>query len=308
MEIVGNLVDKAIVDRKNTTVAPRVMDMGCGRGYLTFSLHSYLHDKFKTVQSVGIDLRPKLVREMNEIAQSLGAEFEGATFEMGSIEDVMLEGSNGEDNFENVVSGNKSSDSINDSSHLDILIALHACDTATDDALWCGICRLADVIVVAPCCHKQVRPQLNNHLRKSSELGGGNNHPLAAMLRHNVYRERQAEMVTDSVRALLLELAGYQVQVFEFIGGEHTAKNVMITATRRKTAIDAEEQRLLQSRLEDLTSLHGIKQQKLAQWMGPSFLGDSSPLLSGSYQEQQSGTLNTGKLSGGRMPPLSRPF
>jgi len=281
VEIVGNLVSRATSSASDNTVTPVVMDMGCGRGYLTFSLHSYLCQKFETVKSVGFDVRPKLVAEMNDITKSLGEAFGGVSFEEGSIEQLVLDvpptstitGANEHHNM------------------LDILIALHACDTATDDALWCGISRQVDIIVVAPCCHKEVRPQLNAH------LGGKQQHPLADMLRHNVYRERHAEMVTDSMRALLLELAGYQVQVFEFIGGEHTAKNVMITAVRLPTCKDQRQQQTaLQSRLNELASLNGIQNQKLARWMGSSYLGDNSPLME-SRKERN-------KARQGRMPPL----
>jgi hypothetical protein len=133
--------------------------------------------------------------------------------------------------------------------------------------LWAGIARQADVIVVAPCCHKQVRSQLDTHVAKNPL------HPLADVLRHNIYRERLAETVTDSIRALLLEIAGYNVQVFEFIGGEHTSKNVMITAVKQsfgneQTQGSTSDQEALRKRLKDLASLHGIREQKLAKWMG----------------------------------------
>lgn len=301
VEIVGNLVDKATPtttensDNTGASICPSIMDMGCGRGYLTFSLHSYLVQKFETVESVGIDIRPKLVTEMNWIASSLGNSFEGVSFKEGSIEELVLDSNNGG------VDSDAISATPNTDKKLDILIALHACDTATDDALWCGISRQADIIVVAPCCHKQVRPQLNAHLtNKSKGKGKQDPHPLADMLRHNVYRERHAEMVTDSMRALLLELAGYQVQVFEFIGGEHTAKNVMITAIRLPTPKEGTSQpnQKLLTRLEELAALHGVRQQKLATWMGESFLGENSPLLPSNQ------AMTSSKKSPRSMPPL----
>lgn len=276
VEIVGNLVDRADTTSSAIDQPITVLDMGCGRGYLTFSLHSYLQDKYKTVKSVGIDMRPKLVSEINSIAQSLGNNFRGLTFEEGSIENVMMD------------NNNNSNDS-KETSSLDVLIALHACDTATDDALWSGISRQADIIVVAPCCHKQLRPQINFHLSSSKE---SNSHPLGDILRHNVYRERHAEMVTDSMRALLLELTGYQVQVFEFIGGEHTAKNCMITAVR--TGKTGTNQDKIRSRLQELASLHGIGQQKLAQWMGEALLEDGD----------EDATKNSSKKGPKGMPPL----
>lgn len=220
-----------------------VLDMGCGRGYLTFALHDYLVNQFpgKNIHSKGIDVRPKLVNEINVIAQSLGTTFDGLRFDQGTIEDALRR------RHEQTVAP----------SRLDVVIALHACDTATDDALYTAVSARADVIVVAPCCHKQVRPQLDSAVH---------DHPLLDVLRHPIYRERLAETVTDSLRALLLEWAGYSVQVFEFVGGEHTQKNCMITAVRQG-AIDERRQDDLTARIQHLATLHGIRQQKLAEWM-----------------------------------------
>jgi hypothetical protein len=95
----------------------------------------------------------------------------------------------------------------------------------------------------------------------------GGHHPLDQVLRHNIYRERMAEMVTDSIRALLLEIANYQTQVFEFIGGEHTSKNVMITAVKRKKERSDKELEDLRRKLKELASLHGVGEQRLAKWM-----------------------------------------
>ena len=240
VEIVGGLLNKLPTERPIS-----VMDMGCGRGYLTFALHSYLSKRYDSVKSLGIDVRPKLVEEISNISKSLGGEFDTLYFEEGTIEDVVAEAASVRNQTHN--------------SH-DILIALHACDTASDDALWSGICRGVDLIVVAPCCHKQVRPQLNAHFAAES-----NTHPLADVLKHGVYRERLSETATDSLRALLLEKAGYAVQVFEFIGGEHTSKNVMITAIKSGQVKDVQ---VIQKKIEVLASFHGIRQQKLAEWMG----------------------------------------
>ena len=293
VEIVANLVDRvSTISDPDTRIS--VQDLGCGRGYLTFSLHAYLQQRYDSVESLGVDLRPKLVQEINGIARSLGKEFETLQFQEGSIEDTL--GSSLDENYNNRHSA----------SSLDILIALHACDTATDDALWCGISRKANIIVVAPCCHKEVRPQLNAHM---SNREVASSHPLAAMLQHNVYRERHSEMTTDSLRALLLELAGYQVQVFEFIGGEHTAKNVMITAVRAASAenqsIPLKKREKLRQRIHELASLNGIKHQKLAERMGPEFLAEHSRFLP---QERRSAIPGSKKkksrISPRQMPPL----
>ena len=252
VEICDHLIEGALATEKNndTDRTISIVDMGCGRGYLTFALHSFLREKYPTsiVQSRGIDMRPKLVKEVNKIAKTLGTNFDKLYFEQGTIEDFLNEAVSSQDDEANGVERTKS---------LDVFIALHACDTATDDALWSAISRQANVIVVAPCCHRQLRPQLDKHY--SSE------HPMADVLRHNIYRERLAETVTDSIRALLLELAGYSVQVFEFIGGEHTSKNVMITAIKKKRpAVNKEN---LRARIQSLSAFHGIHEQKLALYM-----------------------------------------
>jgi SAM-dependent methyltransferase len=252
VEVVSQLLDPTEVTKISTT------DMGCGRGYLTFSWHHYLTEKYggtMVIQSKGIDVRPKLVKEMNDIATALN--MDGLVFEEGTIED-----------------GLQSVDR-NDRA-LQILIALHACDTATDDAIWYGLSQQADVIVVAPCCHNQIRKQLD-----TANIDG----PLAHVLRHNIYRERMAEMVTDSIRALLLEIANYQTQVFEFIGGEHTSKNVMITAVKRKKERSDKELEDLRLKLNELAILHGVGEQRLAKWMN---------------EDVGSGA----KISSKKMPPL----
>jgi SAM-dependent methyltransferase len=251
VEIVSGLVQK-VPGRPDRPIS--VVDMGCGRGYLTFALHAHLCEKYTKVASKGIDVRPKLVEDISGIAQSLGGDFETLTFEEGTIEEVAA----------SAVDGDDLNDDLNDDS-LDILIALHACDTATDDALWAGISRGADLLVVAPCCHKQVRPQLNAHVAANNR-----SHPLADVLQYGVYRERLAETATDSLRALLLERAGYNVNVFEFIGGEHTSKNVMITAIKSRATPDFEA---VDERIQALAAFHGVKQHKLAAWMGNSLGG-----------------------------------
>lgn len=261
VEIVSGLVRKSLSDgiEKANDVKLRqainVMDMGCGRGYLTFALHHHLSENFESVSSVGIDIRPKLVKEINGISKSLGGHFESLSFEEGSIESVVRGSQHARSHTDK--KGNRRS--------LDILIALHACDTATDDALWAGIARGADILVVAPCCHKQVRPQLNAHVSEEKDA-----HPLYDTLKYGVYRDRLSETATDSMRAILLEMAGYSVQVFEFIGGEHTSKNVMISAVKGRKEPNLKE---LGERLGKVSSMYGIKKQKLAKWMGYSLDG-----------------------------------
>ena len=282
VEIVGRIVDECQKkEQKNISV----VDMGCGRAYLTFSLHAYLQERYGSIATTGIDVRPKLVAEISGIARSLGSSFDALNFEEGTIENVVAE-----------ASANRKQEA--DDATLNVLVALHACDTATDDALYSAIAQNADVIVVAPCCHKQVRPQLNAYVSSTGE-----SHPLASILKHGVYRERISETVTDSLRALLLEFSGYKVQVFEFIGGEHTSKNVMITAikTGEQVANDSlkSNKESIREEIISLAGLHGIKNQKLAQLMEFDMPADGNF----SIEHLMSGRENSKQLSKHRMPP-----
>lgn len=275
VEIVGSLVDNYVSISSSNQTPVQVTDMGCGRGYLTFSLHSYLSTKYlsvgdtriSSVSTKGIDRRPKLIQEINGIARDLGGHFNSLDFiegTIGSAEDNLLQNSISPD-------------------PLDILIALHACDTATDDAIWYGISRNADIIVTAPCCQHELRSQIDEH---SSMLSKHSKSPLNEILRHAIYRERHTEIVTDAMRAQLLEIVGYDTQVFEFIGGEHTAKNVMITAVKRRNHSN-NDKHLGDKRRKfvELAKMYGIKRQRLATLMGESI------------------TVNDVKTSSG-MPPL----
>jgi SAM-dependent methyltransferase len=171
----------------------RIADMGSGKGYLSFALYDFLENKLGIAPRItGIELRPALVEFCNETARKAG--FNRLHFVAQDIADYQPDA-------------------------LDMLIALHACDTATDLALSVGIKHKAKIIIAAPCCHKQIR----RDMQAQNEL--------APLLRHGILLERQAELLTDGIRALLLESEGYQTRVFEFISSEHTAKNVMITAT-----------------------------------------------------------------------------
>jgi len=169
-----------------------IADMGSGKGYLTFALYDFLQRQPGIIPHItGIELRPGLVDFCNKTAEQAG--FRNLHFVAQDIRDYQPR-------------------------QLNMLIALHACDTATDLALAAGIHQAAQIIVAAPCCHKQIRKAMDTH------------NELAPVLRHGILEERQAEIVTDGIRALLLEAEGYKTNVFEFISSEHTAKNVMITA------------------------------------------------------------------------------
>lgn len=187
---------------------PRILDMGAGKGYLDFALYDYLANRAQQkADIVGVELRPALVASGNALARESG--FDGLRFEAGSILDY-------------------------DASGADAVIALHACDTATDDAIYQGIKAGAGLIAVAPCCHKQIRRQIE---------AGKSDDRLDFLLRHGTFMEKQAEMVTDGLRALLLEANGYRTKVFEFVSDAHTPKNNLIVAQKgnagsRQAALD----------------------------------------------------------------------
>ena len=182
--------------------ALRVADFGSGKGYLTFALHHHLrHTLGRDATVIGVELRPELVALCNQVAARLG--LAGLQFEPGDAQQRAWQ-------------------------PLDIMIALHACDTANDHAIHLGIRSDAALIVCSPCCHKQLRPQI-----KSPAV-------MVPMLQHGIHLGQQAEMLTDSLRALLLEAHGYDTQVFEFVSLEHTSKNKMILATKRAQALPAE--------------------------------------------------------------------
>jgi SAM-dependent methyltransferase len=202
----------------------RVLDFGAGKGYLTFAMHHYLHRHLGLeAQVIGVELRPDLVRLCNDAAQQLG--LEGLSFEAGDVHS-------------------------RPSQAVDVMIALHACDVATDYAMHAGIRAGATIIMCAPCCHKQLRPQLLSP------------HPLRPILQHGVHLGQEAEMLTDGLRALLLQACGYDAQVFEFISLEHTNKNKMILAVKQPRPDPAQRQRTLEQ-IREVEAFYGIKQQCL---------------------------------------------
>ncbi len=189
IEIIDGLIRK-----KKLPPHPEIVDMGAGKGYLTFALYDHLTNNLGLNPRIwGVELRQELVDAGNQLAEQCG--FEGLRFVAGDIGLFEIE-------------------------KPDMLIALHACDTATDLALAKGIKAGAEIIVVAPCCHKQIRRQM----KCRTELG--------VVLEHGILAERQAELITDGIRALILEEKGYASSVFEFIETEHTPKNLIIAGIK----------------------------------------------------------------------------
>lgn len=203
----------------------QVVDFGAGKGYLTFATHHHLSaTRGWPTRTLGVELRQELVDLCNEAARRCG--MAGLEFECGDVSRVVPE-------------------------RVDVMIALHACDTATDHALATGIRAGAAVILSSPCCHKQLRPQL-----KLPEV-------LRPMLRHGIHLGQEAEMLTDSLRALLLEANGYDAQVFEFVSLEHTSKNKMILAVRRRQPLPASRRQALLDEIERIKAFYGIREHAL---------------------------------------------
>ena len=177
-----------------------IVDMGSGKGYLTFALYDYLTNSLKqNIKMIGVELRPELVSLCMEISEACG--FNGLEFVSKDINDFK-------------------------SDEVDVLIALHACDTATDSAIFKGIRSNANLIVCAPYCHKQVRRDMKERSKFNS------------ITKHGIFKERQAEMLTDTLRTLIMEKEGYKTKAFEFISNEHTRKNIMLVGKKTNDKVD----------------------------------------------------------------------
>lgn len=207
------------------TLPLTVVDMGSGKGYLTFALYDYLTET-KGIQAnvIGIELREDLVKICNSIAQQ--CDYKQLSFINQRIENVQLP-------------------------KIDVLIALHACDTATDDALFKGIVSQANLIVCAPCCHKELRQQVKGVTQENP------------IIQYGIFKERQFEMLTDTLRALTLEANNYHTHIFEFISNEHTRKNIMLTAYKNKGALSKDKLLAIQDKQERLKKEFQISHQHL---------------------------------------------
>jgi SAM-dependent methyltransferase len=170
----------------------RVVDAGCGKAYMSLALVAYGRERGTHVDLVGLDANPRVVESVRAIAGRLG--YDEAEFVATTI------------------------DAFETSDRVDLLVSLHACDTATDEAIAAGVRLAADAIVVAPCCHRELARQIAERREKD------------ALLRHSLFLGRQADLVTDALRAAALDSLGYRADVIEFVSAEHTAKNVMIRA------------------------------------------------------------------------------
>jgi SAM-dependent methyltransferase len=219
IETLAKLFDNSLLkDRREL----KIVDMGAGKGYLTFAAYDYFKNTREIdVKITGVDTKSELVGLCNDIAKA--SEFENLHFVHGWIGDYDLQ-------------------------ETDILIALHACNTATDDAIFKGIAANASLIVCAPCCHQEIRPQI-----KAPAL-------LKDILKHGIILEREAESLTDGLRAMLLERSGYAAKIFEFIATEHTPKNNMIVGTRHERNVSKET---IDRQVKEIKDFYGISEHRL---------------------------------------------
>ena len=196
-----------------------VVDLGCGHAYLTFAVGEFLKDKYKKVSILGVDERDESKEHNEKVALKLKVE---AEFIAAKIADTP-------------------------SQSVDIAIALHACDTATDDAIYWAVKNNAQVIMAAPCCMHDLQTQVT----QAPE-------PWGLLTKYGLVSERLIDLITDSLRAQILKLLGYRVDIVEFIGGEHTARNILIRAVKtNQSASDIDKDRY---------------QQMLTQWQIKPYL------------------------------------
>lgn len=194
--------------------AIHIIDFGCGKSYLTFALYYYLHELQKLdVMITGLDLKTDVIHNCNRLAQSYG--YDRLQFVQGDIK-----------NFTG-------------SDQVDMVVTLHACDTATDYAIEKAVGWGAKVIFTVPCCQHEVNGQIQNKL-------------LYPVLKYGLLKERLSAILTDAIRANLLEEAGYDTQVLEFIEMEHTPKNILIRAVRR-------QEKREDSGISELTAALGVE-------------------------------------------------
>jgi len=214
----NSAIEAGHIDKPSTNKPLTIVDLGCGHAYLTFAAHQYLWAEGIPVKIVGIDIRTASRDRNNEIAKKLGIE-KSIEFKAEEISETTLQSA-------------------------DVAIALHACDTATDDAIaWainCGV-KLA---LIAPCCHHDIQAQMH----EAPE-------PWSMLTRNGIMKERLGDLITDALRMQILKLRGYRVEAIEFVGGEHTPRNLMIRAVKTGAVADAAEK----ARYDEMLALWKVK-------------------------------------------------
>lgn len=203
LELIDDIVPYLPKDR-----TLRIVDFGCGKSYLTFALYHYLKEMLQLdIEVTGLDLKADVIENCNRLAKEF--QYDKLQFLVGDIE-----------RFSGV-------------DQVDLVVTLHACDTATDAALEKAVRWNAEVILSVPCCQHELYDQVQNPI-------------LAPMLNHGIIRERFAALATDSVRAQILEIVGYKTQIVEFIDMEHTPKNLMIRAIKQKQTTEQRNKKMKQ--------------------------------------------------------------
>ena len=198
-----------------TTEKPLVIaDLGCGSAYLTFAVHQYLRSIEMPVHVIGIDIRPESLKRNTEIAKKLKIE-KTIEFKAEAIEQTSID-------------------------TCDVAIALHACDTATDDAIAWAVTGGAKLLLIAPCCQHDLQTQMNSVPE-----------PWNLLTKHGLMKERLGDLMTDALRAQILKLLGYRTEVIEFIGGEHTPRNIMIRALLTNAKADLKDVESYKKMLSD---------------------------------------------------------
>ena len=195
-----------------------IVDLGCGHAYLTFAAHQYLMEQGIPVKVVGIDVRERARVRNNQIAEKLGIS-KSITFFAEEISQTTLKSA-------------------------DVVIALHACDTATDDAIAWAVSADAKLALIAPCCHHDIQAQMNEIPE-----------PWQIITRNGIMKERLGDLITDALRMQIMKLMGYRVEAIEFIGGEHTPRNLMIRAVKTGATADSAEK----SRYDAMIALWKVK-------------------------------------------------
>ena len=224
VEVLAHAMAQSPLATRDAALPVRVLDFGAGKGYLTFAVQHLLQAAGRRPDITGVEQREDLSTLGNSAVARLG--LTGLHFATGDVRSHAA-------------------------GAIDIMIALHACDIATDVAMHRGVRSGAAIILCSPCCHQQLRPQMS-----APPL-------LAPMLRHGIHMAEQAEMLTDALRALLLQAEGYEAQVFEFISPEHTGKNKMVLAVRRSTPLPAAQRATLRAQVAALKAHYGVTEQCL---------------------------------------------
>jgi SAM-dependent methyltransferase len=196
LRLLAPTIEGEIKDQESLSV----VDLGCGHAYLTFAVQEHFKSKYKNVSVLGVDERLDSKEHNEKVAEKLKVD---AKFLAAKIADTPAQ-------------------------KVDIAIALHACDTATDDAIAWAVKNEAKVIMVAPCCMHELQTQVKDAPE-----------PWGMLTKYGLVKERLVDLMTDSLRAQILKLLGYRVDIVEFIGGEHTARNIMIRAVKTGAPVAA---------------------------------------------------------------------